>query len=283
MKRRRRDCWVVVGLWLAGCAPKAPSVVEAAGAPAASGAREVQVFVPCGLAGPYGDAIAGFSRAHPDITVRRTLENELPLRNRILEGARPDVFISLGDFELEELYAGGQIDRANVRNIALAPLALVAPPGNPLKLARLEDLLKPEVKHIALGHPEKFSAGRMGRQALEKLGLWDKLQPKLLQTPKAAFLLNFVASGKVDATIAYKSCIGEVHHPGDQPKETSVTYVCDVPSDLHDPIHVAAAMINGGPNPETARLLLDYLATPAARECFVKWFFDPLPDAGAAG
>ena len=42
-----------------------------------------------------------------------------------------------------------------------------------------------------------------------------------------------------------------------------------------------AVQIVDGPNPDTARLFLDYLGTPEAREAFVRWRFDPLPEEPA--
>ncbi|MBI2300468.1 MAG: molybdate ABC transporter substrate-binding protein [Armatimonadetes bacterium] len=244
-------------------------------APAAGG--QIEVYVPCGLAGPYGDAAKAFLAAHPEYKLGRKLENELPLRNRIRDGATPDVFISLGELELQSLRAKHcLVEGADVR-LATAPLALIAPPKNPLKLRTLTDFARPDVKYAALADADQVSAGAEGKQALEQAGLWPKVEKKVRFTPRAQDTLTFVAEGKVDVSIAYKSCLGEVHTPGDVPTETNVTYVCDVPGNLHHPVYVTAVQVAGGRNPAGAKAFLEFLATPEARQTFVKWRFDPLP------
>lgn len=226
-----------------------------------------------------------FAQEHPDIKLRRKVENELSLRNRIRDGESPDVFLSMGERELVPLTQKDRIVEGSLVRLARDRLALAAPPGNPLGLKKLEDLAKPEVKRIAIGEPEKISVGFGAQEALEKAGLWTRIQDKVMKVSPAAYLLKYVAEGKVDAAIVYKSCLGEVHEPGEEPKETNVTYVDDVPADLHEPIHVVAVQIRGGPNPQTARTFLDFLGRPEVQQVFPRWFLEGLeePEVGFAG
>lgn len=234
------------------------------------------VYVPCGLAGPYGDIAKLFSAAHPEIALHRELGNELPLRNKIRDGATPDVFISLGDRELAVLREHGKVDSGGEVQLALAPLALVSAPGNPLGLKSLDDLADPKVKHIALGDDEAFSAGYEAQAALKQLGLWDKVEPKVIETPMAANLLGHTAAGKVDAAIVYKSCMGETHEPGSKPTGTNVTFICDVPAEAFTPIPVLAVKVTGAEHPDAARQFLEFIAAADARKPWVDWFFEPV-------
>jgi len=269
-------------MMLGGCSQRKPaehpdsSAAVPSTAPAAP--EEIQIYVPCGLAGPYGDVAKLFAQEHPDIKLRRKLENELPLCNRIRDGESPDVFLSLGERELVPLTQKDRIVEGSLVRLARDRLALAAPPGNPLGLKTLEDLARPEVKRIAIGEPGKISVGFGAQEALEKAGLWTRIQAKVMKVSLAAYLLKYTAEGKVDAAIVYKSCLGEVHQPGEKPKETNVTYVGDVPADLHEPIHVVAVQIQGGPNPQTAQTFLDFLARPEVQKVFTRWFLEGLEE-----
>ena len=48
------------------------------------------------------------------------------------------------------------------------------------KVRSLDDLTKPEVKKIALANPVTAPYGKAGKQALERAGLWAKLEPKIV-------------------------------------------------------------------------------------------------------
>jgi len=55
-----------------------------AGRKAANG--RVEIFVPCGLAGPYGDIARLFRKAHPDIELRPTVTGVIALLNLLRDG-----------------------------------------------------------------------------------------------------------------------------------------------------------------------------------------------------
>ncbi len=274
-----RRWWFAVGLLgalaLAGCRPApAPKAATAPGGVPA--AQECMVYVPCGLAGPYGELEAAFATACPQVKLRRKVENYVTLRDKVRDGERPDVLMNLGEKELDQLVEKGLLKKEDITRLAIMPLAVTAPPGNPLGLKTIEDLLRPEVKSIAIGDPADLSLGAATKQALEKAGLWDKLQGKLVATPKAAFTMSTVSEGKADASIAYRSCLGEVHQPGEKPGGTNLTYVCDIPGEWHDPIYATAAVVSGAAHPNEAREFVKFITREEHQAVFVKWQYDPL-------
>src|SRR6266545_518140 len=49
-----------------------------------------------------------------------------------------------------------------------------------LKLGDLKELLRPEVRRIAIANPDHAPYGRAAKEALESLSLWGRLRPKLV-------------------------------------------------------------------------------------------------------
>ena len=65
----------------------------------------------------------------------------------------------------------------------------------------LADLTKPEVKKIALANPATAPYGKAGRQALEKAGLWTKLQPKIVLAESVGQALLYAQKGDAEAAL----------------------------------------------------------------------------------
>ena len=65
----------------------------------------------------------------------------------------------------------------------------------------LDDLTKPEVKKIALANPATAPYGKAGKQALERAGLWDKLQPKIVMAESVGQALIYAQKGDAEAAL----------------------------------------------------------------------------------
>ena len=65
----------------------------------------------------------------------------------------------------------------------------------------LADLTRPEVKKIALANPETAPYGKAGKQALERAGLWDRLQPKIVLAESVRQALLYAQKGDAEAAL----------------------------------------------------------------------------------
>jgi len=239
---------------------------------------EVEVYVPCGVAGPYGEVAEAFKAQYPNVRLRPRVENFYVLRNRVRDGATPDVFLVFGPVDLKPLEERGRLVSATYVKLAKISLALIVPPSNPGQVKSLEDLAGPAVKQIALGKVDLGSVGYCAQQALTRAQLWDKVKDKVVEIKMPRQLKVVAAEGQVEAAIVFKSCLYEAPRPGKEPEPLKATYIGDVPAHLYDEIEVGAVMIKGAPHPEMARLLLDFLDSPEVRATFVKWWFTPLEE-----
>ena len=120
------------------------------------------------------------------------------LARQIVNGAPVDVLVSAGPKPVDELSAKGllRVRRDLLRN----SVVLIASNG---AVTSWESLTG--VQHIAIGDPESVPAGDYARQALRALGLWDRLQSKLILDQDVRQVLTHVASGNADAGIVYST------------------------------------------------------------------------------
>lgn len=253
-----------------------PPEGEQSGPGTAPAGQEIvlDVYVPCAFADAATEIAVLFEKANPGVRVNRTVENVSTLKPRIANGAKPDVFMCIGDREVIDLEAKGLVD--SKRDFCFTSIVLVVPQANPAKIQTIKDLAKPEVKTIALA-ADDVSAGYYARKVLEENGLWDKVQKKLVRPKFPVELLKLASQGKVQASLAYAACFRA--EGGDQ-KQTAakIKLITDFLDKYCQSVACSAAVIKGCSNPEQAKAFLDFLTRPECQEIFAKSGFMKLDD-----
>lgn len=129
---------------------------------------------------------------------------------QIRQGLPVDLFLSADEAWVEQLAAAGRTrrlaDGAADRGVVygLGRIALYVPRHSPLALdARLAGLRAGwrHVSKFAIANPEHAPYGRAAREALQQLGLWELVQPKLVLGENIAQATQFVATGAAQAGI----------------------------------------------------------------------------------
>ena len=110
---------------------------------------------------------------------------------------------------------------------------------------------------LAMALVEAVPAGIYGKAALERLGLWEDVAPRVAQADNVRAALALVATGAAPYGIVYAT---------DARAEDDVTAIGTFPAEAHPPILYPAAAIAGAEGPAAA--FLDYLAGPEARAAF---------------
>jgi molybdate transport system substrate-binding protein len=226
------------GLWVALIA-----CVVALSAPSAFAAKsKVTVYVPCGMELPFMAAKRAFEADNKDVTAEIELDNADILVKRIAEkGERPDIVISPGTVEMTELIGGGYVAQNDVKYFGRYELVLFVPRDNPAKVETFEDLTKPDVKVVALANPKQNSVGRYTKQALEKLGLWSKVEPKLVLTDHPIDAYKSVAQVRAQASFAYRTC--PLQSAPEKLEYAKVRIIKSVPMDLYDPAYATIGIL----------------------------------------
>jgi len=189
------------------------------------------------------------------------------LARQIVNGAPADLFISADLVQMQHVEQAGALAPGSSSGHSLLSnsLAIVTPPaGAPIRTVR--DLVRPSVRRIAIGDPAAVPAGFYARQYLERAGLWEALQPKLLPLVNVRAALAAVESGGADAAIVYHS---------DAAASNKVVLGFVVPDSEAPRIVYPAAIMKAAKNRAGAEKFLSFLRGPEARRIFERFKFRP--------
>ncbi len=246
----------VVGL-MAGCAPE--SAPPAASLTVAAAADLTPAFTELG---------ALFS-AQTGIEVAFNFGSTGQLTQQIEQGAPVDVFAAANQQYIDDLDAQGLLLSDSVAIYARGRLTLWTSAPQPFAL---DDLTSAAVRRIAIANPEHAPYGVAARQVLQRLGVWQVLQPKLVFGENIAQTLQYAESGSVDvALVALSLSIAA----GDSGRWVLIDEA------LHDPLNQALAVIKRTPHEAEARQFAAFVNSPQGREVMQRYGF-VLPGEDAA-
>ena len=191
------------------------------------------------------------------------------LARQIEQGAPADIFVSADTDWMDYVEKKGLIKRDTRVNLLGNKIVLIAPrdaAGSGLDLVKqLGD------RKLAMANVEAVPAGKYGKAALEKLGLWDGVKGKVAQSENVRAALLLVARGEAPLGVVYAT---------DAAAETTVRIVGEFPVDSHPPIIYPAALTTTA-KPEAAAFL-DRLKGGAARQIFERQGFTVLLKSASA-
>lgn len=206
--------------------------------------------------------------------VRLSFAASSTLARQIEQGAPADLFLSADE---------PWMDYVAQRNLILAEtrvspigndLALVAPadsPLGPLSIGRGTDLaalLGPRGR-LATGDPAHVPAGIYARAALEWLGQWDALAPRLARAENVRAALLLVERGEAPLGIVYRT---------DAQASPGVKLLGSFPPGSHPPVTYPFAVTRRAAGRAEARALLAFLAGPGAAGTWRRFGFStPAP------
>jgi molybdate transport system substrate-binding protein len=195
------------------------------------------------------DAVIEDYQADGGGPVRASYASSSTLARQIEQGAPADLFISANPqwmdyLEQRDLLRGGS--RADLLGNGLV---LVAPldSATTLEIAPGFDLLDAlDGGFLAMGDPDHVPAGIYGRVALERLGVWDAVAPRMAPADNVRAALALVARGEAPLGVVYRS---------DAVADASVKVVDDFPRDSHPPIVYPVAIMADSKHPDAAALV----------------------------
>lgn len=124
---------------------------------------------------------------------------------------------------------------------------------------------------IAIADPKSAPYGAAAIETMRKLGLYDALNPKIVQGQSIAQTFQFVDTG--NAALGFVALSQIVKSEGGS------RWV--VPADLHAPILQDAVLLRTGADNEAARAFLAFLKGPEARRVIESFGYGVVPEAVA--
>lgn len=229
------------------------------------------IYAAASLAPALEDVATNFEAA-AGTSVRLVTGGTSALARQIENGAPADVFISADALWMDAMQATGLI-RADTRVAVAANRLVVIVPA----VRGAEGLAVLTEGRVALALVDAVPAGRYAKAALQSLGLWGSVAPRVVEVDNVRAALTLVALGEAQSGIVYAT---------DAASEPRVTVAMVVDPAHHAPILYPAAVVTGTAMPTQAAAFLDFLRGSGAEILARHGFLSPsqastLP--GAAG
>jgi molybdate transport system substrate-binding protein len=183
------------------------------------------------------------------------------LAKQIEQGAPADIFIS-ADEDWMNYLAEKKLIKPDTRFDLLGnTLVLIAPKDSKIetKIADgfpLATLLGDG--HLAMANTDSVPAGKYGKAALTKLGVWNSVKDKIAQADNVRAALKLVSTGEAPLGIVYGT---------DAKSDLNVKVIDTFPEGTHPPIIYPIAITASSTNAD-APTLLAYLKSSAAQSIF---------------
>ncbi len=183
------------------------------------------------------------------------------LAKQIENGAPAHVFISADEDWMNYLAKRKLVDTSTRSDLAGNSLVLVAPMDSnaTVKIAPgfgLAGILGES--RLAMGDPDHVPAGKYGKAALEKLGVWSQVAGRLARASDVRGALALVERGEAGLGIVYAT---------DATISKKVKIVGEFPSDTYPPVVYPAALVASRDSAAAGRFIA-FLKGPEAREVF---------------
>ena len=208
--------------------------------------------------------VAAAYRASGGVPVNFNFAGSNVLARQIVNGAPVDVFVSADETQMEVVARAGMVVEGSRVDVASNTLVLVADARTSLRT--LADLGNTEVRRIAIGDPAAVPAGVYARRYLEDIGLWSRLEPKIVPTANVRAALTSVQNGSVSAAFVYAT---------DARVAPELKVVVTVSGARAPRIVYPACVVRTSRQPAAAGAFLSFLRGPAAAAIFARHGFVP--------
>lgn len=230
------------------------TIVLAAQAQAQAG--EVQVAVAANFTAPAQQIAAQFEQDTGNKAVL-SFGATGKFYAQINNGAPFEVFLAADDETPMKLEQEGQAVRGTRFTYAIGKLVLWSAKDGYVD-ARGDVLRSGDFAHLSIGNPKTAPYGAAAVETLTKLGLYERLQPKLVQGENISQAQQFVSTGNAELGFV---ALSQVWKDG----KLSSGSAWIVPSNLYSPIRQDAVILKKGEANPAARALETYLKSDKAK------------------
>lgn len=168
-------------------------------------AAEITVSAAASLKDAFNDIITHYHRQYPQSRIKLNTAASGTLLRQTEQGAPADVLAFADEATMDQAQQKNLIDTVSRKTFAFNTLVIAAPKNSRYTMGKLSDLQGRQFGRIVLSNPAVVPAGRYGKAALEKAGLWAGLQPKIITTQNVRQSLDYIARGEVDAGFVYRT------------------------------------------------------------------------------
>ena len=214
--------------------------------------KRITVSAAVSLTDAMGAAAEAYSRTGRGVRFNFGASNVLA--RQIVNGAPVDVFISADEAQMDVVRRRSAAGGARVP-LLRNQLAVAVPSDRPRTFRSVREIADPAFKRIAIGNPAAVPAGVYAKAYLQKEGLWQAVEARIVPTGSVRAALAAVESGAADAAIVYRT---------DVRVSPKVTVAWTVPVPDGPRIVYPGAVIGTTTAADEAQRFLDFLRSDVA-------------------
>ncbi|HZB45584.1 MAG TPA: molybdate ABC transporter substrate-binding protein [Pyrinomonadaceae bacterium] len=225
---------LLVSFVTAGCAPRV-------------GERPVREEIVVAAAANLTEAFEEVGRrftAKTGVRVVNSFGATADLSKQIEHGAPFDVFAAADVKHVEALERKGLLADGSRAVYARGRLVLWFPRGG----AGVEDLTGAGVTKVAVAKPELAPYGEAAVEALRALGVWERVEPKVVYAQNVAQAKQFAATGNAEAAFVPRSLL-----------KANEGAAVEIDGALHKPIEQSLGIVRSSKKQEAARRFTEFV------------------------
>lgn len=189
------------------------------------------------------------------------------LARQVEAGAPADLFASADEEWMDALAVKGLVAPGSRAVLAGNRLVVVAPVGSKVRLTTGNLGSTLAAGPVAMADPTSVPAGRYGRVALQRLGAWGAVAPKVVRVENVRAALALVERGAAPFGIVYRT----------DARASRLVRVAGVfPAASHPPIRYPIARLARSKSPD-AEAFRRFLLSPDGSAIFARRGFTPAP------
>ena len=226
----------------------------------AARAEDITVFAAASLTNAVTKAAKAYEEKSGD-RIQISFASSSTLARQIAAGAPSNIFISANQKWMDWL-AEQELIATNTRhNVVANSLVLIAPKDSAMDPINLDTdtslaALLADDERIAVGDPDHVPAGIYAKQALDHMGQWEALSPRLARADNVRAALALVEHGEAPLGIVYRT---------DAAIASDVKIIGTFPEDSHPPITYPIALVKDAQTHASEKFLVWLLGDDAGK------------------
>jgi len=184
---------------------------------------------------------------------------------QIKNGAPFDVFFS-ADRERPKLLEDEGFGAKDTRfTYAIGRLVLWSPNADLIKGE--ETLRSKQYKRLAIANPKTAPYGLAAMLTMQKLELWESVQPMIVMGENIGQTMGFIESGNVQLGFVGLSQVIDSKFKGKGSR-------WEVPTNLHEPINQDVILLTKGKDNPAAKALMEFIGGPQAKAIIERYGYE---------
>jgi molybdate transport system substrate-binding protein len=231
-------------------------------------AGEVQIAVAANFAEPMKELGQLFKKSYGH-TVTVSVGATGQLYSQIKNGAPAEIFLAADMTTPSKLAEEGEAAKENVTIYAIGKLVLWS--KDPMLVDAQGKVLKTgPFNHLAIANPKTAPYGAAAKQVLEKLGVWNSLQGKVVQGTSITQAYQFIATGNAELGFI---ALSQYHSTS---KDSQGSHWL-VPQEWYEKILQGAVLLKRGENNPAAKAFMTFLSTDKTARAVIEKYGYVLP------